>query len=226
MKWKDGSTVARGIFEQKQPDFLRSSKGFTLLEILIAVVIFAVVLGALYSTFFLAHRALFAMDHAMVQLQESRAFVDILKREIESALYAPGSSHTLFKIEDRDFFGRQASELTMSSFSPLVKGLVKISYRMEGKNGRLAIMKSVSSDFSQDPKTTQMEFLEDVESFTLEAKYTDKWVKTWDSSLAGNTPEEVRIVLAVRIDTEKGKVDSAAPFRLFDTAVLKTGRVL
>jgi general secretion pathway protein J len=212
--------------ERKRTHFSGPSRGFTLLEILIAVVIFAVVLGAFYSTFFLAHRALFAMDHSLVQLQESRAFIDILKREIESALYSPGSPHTLFKIEDRDFFGRQASELTLSSFSSLVKGLAKITYRLEEKNGKLAIMKSISSDFSQDPETTKMEFLEDVESFTLEAKYTDKWVKTWDSSLAGNTPEEVRIVLVVRIKNDKEKVGSAAPFRLFDTAVLKTGRVL
>ena len=59
------------------------SRGFTLIEVLTAIAIMAMVLITLYSTFILANRALFNVDQSLVKLQESRAFVDTLKREIE-----------------------------------------------------------------------------------------------------------------------------------------------
>ena len=203
-----------------------NTKGFTLLEILMAMAILSVVLGALYSTFFLAHRALTGVDQSLVQLQESRAFVDTLKRELEAVLYSKESKYGIFKVDDRDFYGRQTSGLTMTSFSPLLKGLAKITYGVEEKNGRLAITKSVASAFSQGSENSRVELLEDIESFMLEAIYEDKWVKTWDSSLSGNTPEEVRITLTIRVKNTDRDVQPAAPFTLFDTATLRVGRLL
>ncbi|HYA13014.1 MAG TPA: prepilin-type N-terminal cleavage/methylation domain-containing protein, partial [Syntrophales bacterium] len=64
------------------------TQGFTLIEVLIAIAIMAVVLIALYNTFDLAGRAVFGVDRSLVKLQEARAFVDTLKREIESAFYS------------------------------------------------------------------------------------------------------------------------------------------
>lgn len=203
-----------------------NTKGFTLLEILVAMAILSVVLGALYSTFFLAHRALSGVDETLIKLQESRAFVDTLKREIESVLYSQERAYSVFKIDDRDFYRRQTSGLTMTSLSPLVKGLAKITYSVEEKNSGLAIMKSVASAFSKGSENNRVELLEDIESFTLEAIYNDTWVKTWDSSLSGNTPEEVRITLTIRIKNTDRDAQPAAPFTLFDTAKLRVGRLL
>ena len=202
------------------------TKGFTLLEVLIAVAVLSIVLGALYSTFFLAHRALAGMDQSLIQLQESRALVDTLKREIEAALYAQENAYTLFKMDDRDFYGRQASELTMTSFSPVMKGLAKITYRVEEKNGQLSIVKTVTSAFSQEPEDSKIELLEDIESFMLEAAYQDIWVKTWDSSLSRTIPEEVRITLTLRTKNNEGEVQSVIPCALHDTAMLRIGRLL
>jgi len=86
--------------------------GFTLLEILIAIAIMSIILVALYSTYLLAHKALFDVDKSLVKLQEARAFADILKREIESTLYSQANSYCVFKMDDRDFYGKQASSLT------------------------------------------------------------------------------------------------------------------
>jgi general secretion pathway protein J len=200
-----------------------NTEGFTLLEILIAVAVFSMIVGALYTTFFLTHKSLDGMERSLIQLQDSRAFVDTLKREMESVLYSQEIGYSLFKIEDRDYYGRQASGLTMTAFSPLVKGLARITYYVEEKNGRLAITKSVASVSSHEETSPRFELLEDIESFTLEAKYADKWVKTWDSSLSGNTPDEVRISLNLR--TKKSDdTGSAAAFHLFDTSTLRVGR--
>jgi general secretion pathway protein J len=204
----------------------RDTRGFTLLEILIAMAILSIVLGALYSAFFMAHRALAGMDQSLIQLQESRALVDTLKREIESALYSKESAYIVFKMEDRDFYGRQMSGIIMTSFSPHVKGLAKIIYRVEEKNGRLMITKSATSAFSHGAEDRPVELLGDIESFMLEARYNDTWVKTWDSALSENAPEEVRITLMIRAKKETGETSPAAPFTLFDTATLRVGKLL
>jgi general secretion pathway protein J len=199
------------------------SKGFTLLEILIAIAIMSMVLVALYSTFHLAHRALFGVDKSLVKLQESRAFVDVLKREVESVLYSKDKSYCIFKIDDRDFYGRQMSSLTMTSSSPLINGLAKINYTVEERNGILVMTKSMASAFSQATESNRVDLMEDIESFVLEAKYQNKWVKTWDSSLTNSVPEEVKITVIIRMKNSEGEDQAATPFSMFESAKLKIG---
>jgi general secretion pathway protein J len=202
---------------------MKYSKGFTLLEILIAIAIMSMVLVALYSTFYMAHRALFGVDKSLVKLQESRAFIDVLKREIESVLYSKDKSYCIFKIDDRDFYGRQVSSLTMTSSSPLINGLAKINYAVEERDGILVMTKSMASAFSKSTESNRVDLMEDIESFDIQAKYQDKWVKTWDSSLTKSVPEEVKITVIVRMKNREGDTQSATPFSMFESAKLKLG---
>lgn len=205
---------------------MKHTKGFTLLEILIAIAIMSIVLAALYSSFFLANRAMFSADKSLVKLQESRAFVDILKREIESVLYLKDKSYCIFKIDDRDFYGRQISSLTMTSSSPLMNGLVKINYTVEERAGILVITKSMASAFSQATEDSRVDLIDDVESFDIQAKYQNQWVKTWDSALTKSVPEEVKITLNMRIKNKEEEPASAIPFSMSDTAKLKVGSAI
>ena len=207
-------------------DAAKSSRGFTLLEILIAIAIMSIILVALYSTYLLAHKALFDVDKSLVKLQEARAFADILKREIESTLYSQANSYCIFKMDDRDFYGKQASSLTLTTSSSLMKGLAKINYTVEEKDGILIITKSMVSGVARVTEENRMNLLEDIESFTLQAKYKDTWVKTWDSSLSKSAPEEVKITLTMRVTDKEKEARSTAPFAIFETAKLRVGSVL
>ena len=201
-------------------------KGFTLIEVLISVAIMAMVLIALYSTFALANRALFNVDQSLVKLQEARAFVDTLKREIESAFYSKDISNCVFKMDDRDFYGRQTSSLTVTSSSPLIKGLSNINYTVEERKGILVITKNMVSALSQSAENNKMDLLEDIESFTLQAKYQNAWVKTWDSSLTKITPDEVKIILTIRLKNREGDDKNTLPFSIFETARVRIGTAI
>ena len=204
----------------------RRGRGFTLIELVIAIAIMSMVLAALYSSFLLADRALVQVGESSLKLQESRAFVDTLKRELESIRYSPDNSFCVFKINDRDFYGRQASSLTMTTTTPLMKGLAKINYAIEERDGSLVITKSMVSAFSQEAEESRVDIVEDIESFTLQAKYQDLWVKTWDSSLSKNAPAEVKITLTMRMKSNKEEASSAVPFSVFETAKVMVGRPL
>ena len=195
--------------------------GFTLIEVIVALAIFSIIVVALYSSFFISHKAVDAVDDSLLRLQESRAVLDTLKREIEASLYDKSKSYTVFKITDRDFYGRQASELIFTAFSPLRPGLSRIAYEVEEHDGKLSLRKTVSSSFAGSDEAKGIELIEEIESFTVEVKYQDKWVKTWDSTLTGSRPDEVRVSLnitAKKKDDRIGERDRPLSFTLSDIA--------
>jgi general secretion pathway protein J len=195
--------------------------GFTLLEVLIAFAITCIVLAALYSSFFISHRAVSVVDDSLIRLQECRSVVDVIKREMESSLYDRNKKYTLFKLEDRDFYGKEASQLTFTSFSPLLPGLAKISYVViESDNKRLVLTKKMVSAYSPPEDTEGMDLMEDIDSFTVEVRYDDKWVKTWDGELTGRIPDEIRISVTIR--PKKGE----NPLTVSDIARPRIGRAL
>ncbi len=194
--------------------------GFTLLEVLVAVAITSIVIAALYSAFSLSRRAVDAVDDSLIRIQETRAVLDTMKREIESALYRKEKSYTVFKLDDRDFYGKQASQLLFTSFSPLLPGLSKITYTVEENEGRLVLKKKVSSAIGARGETKSIELMEDIESFTIEAGYGDKRVKTWDSGAAGSIPDEIRITL--KLSTKK----ESSPLTITEIARPRIGKTL
>ncbi len=176
--------------------------GFTLIEVLIAVTILSIVLAAIYSTFFLSHRAIEGMDESLLKLQESRKAIDILRRELDSVYYRLDEGNTFLKILDKDIYGKQAAKLTFTTFSTLRSGLSRISYYIEDKDGKLNLFKKVGSPYSKE-ETEGVDIIEDLEEFTVEVKYNDRWVKTWDTDITRGMPGEIRICLSMMIKGRK-----------------------
>lgn len=200
------------------------SCGFTLLEVLIALAITTFIVSAFYGTFFLSHRAIASLEGSLIRLQEARSAIDNLKRELESAYYQSYNQHTLFKLEDRDFYGRAVSRITFTAFSPLMAGLVKISYNVEENDGRLTLKKTLSSAFLQNPPQKNIEIIEEIHSFSVEVKYRGKWVKTWDSKTTHGLPEEVRISITFLDKVRDDKNQTKDNVTVFDTARLIIGK--
>jgi len=180
-------------------DFNHSCGGFTLLEVLVSVAILSIILTAIYSTFFLAQRAVDGMDESLVKLQESRRALDILRCELDSSFFQASDANTFLQIKDRDFYGKSASELTFTSFSVLQPGLSKISYYIEEGEGILHLFKKLELPLQTQEATEGVEIIENIDAFSIEAKYNDQWVKTWDTDINKGTPEEIRINLVFRI---------------------------
>jgi prepilin-type N-terminal cleavage/methylation domain-containing protein len=172
-----------------------SKRGFTLIEILVSLAIVSIVVAALYSTFFLAHKATEIVDSSLIKLQEARTLIDAMRRELESAAFDRDKPYTLFELKSRNFFEKETAAITFTCFSYLMPSVTKITYAAEEKGGRLALKKEVSSAYKAADKDNGFDLMEDIDSFVIEAKYRDRWVKIWDSSLAKETPEEIKITL-------------------------------
>jgi general secretion pathway protein J len=174
-------------------------KGFTLIEILISIAILSIVLTAIYSTFFIAQRAVDGVDESLVKLQEARRALDILKCELDASFFKQADANTLLTIKDRDSYGKSASELTFTAFSILRPGLSRISYYIEEHDGSLNLCKKVEPPHQTPEETEGTKIIENLSAFSIEAKYHDQWIKTWDTDINKGIPEEIRISLAFRI---------------------------
>ncbi len=204
-------------------------RGFTLLEVLIALSLVSVIFAALYSTFFLSRKAVDAVDDSLLRLQESRAVLDVMKREIESALYERNKSYTVFKLEDEDCNGTQVSRITFTTFSQGHPGLARVEYRVVEHEGRLTLVKSLNSAYARSADTRAAELIEDLDSFAVEIRFKDLWVKTWDSALAQAKPEEIRVSIKVKKKEQEKPLAREGSFPLFmvsDIARPKIGRPL
>ena len=60
-------------------------------------------------------------------------------------------------------------------------------------------MKKIDLPQQTQEKREGFELIENLDAFSIEAKYQDEWVKTWDTDINKNTPEEIRINLAFRL---------------------------
>ncbi|MEW6215210.1 MAG: type II secretion system protein GspJ [Nitrospirota bacterium] len=171
--------------------------GFTLIEVLLAFTILSIILAVLYITFFLSHKAIDGIDESLLKLQESRMAIDIMSREVDSILYSAGNKNSVFKVEDRDIYGKQASRFIFTAFSPLVSGLSIISYYVEEKDGKLTIFKNLNSAYKPSFEGKGVEVVEEVETFMVEVLDGNKWVRTWDASETEKIPEALRITITV-----------------------------
>ncbi|MBI4688678.1 MAG: prepilin-type N-terminal cleavage/methylation domain-containing protein [Nitrospirae bacterium] len=185
--------------ELKEGIFNSRRGGFTLIEVLIASALLALILTALYSTFFLSHKAVTGLDGSMLKLQECRTALDILRRELESSFYRATDTKTEFKIEDRDEYGSQTSGIAFTTLSSLRNGVSKIKYYVKGSDDKLVLYKEVSSPYGLNEGLQEADIIEGIEEFILEARQGDKWVKTWDSVLMLRIPEEINITLKIKI---------------------------
>lgn len=189
-------------------NFLLANRGFTLLEVLIAVVLIAILSSALYGSYFTVLQARERAAEGMEARRELGGTLDLLRREIASSLYNRNDKRLRFVVEDRDNFGKPASNLeltTLAAPSAQVRsesGVINVQYSILDKNRRYLLMrreKDVQLELTTVPSYPQME---QVNAFLVECYDGSKWVRSWDTALNGRLPLQVRITVQIE---EKGK---------------------
>jgi general secretion pathway protein J len=177
---------------------IRNSSAFTLIEILIALALLTIVLGAVYSSFFSVQRALDRFDDVSLKYHEARTALDIMRREIEGAIVKNPRSDDKnrvtsgFVIKDRDILGISASSLELTSYSFRGNSLITVSYSVTMKDGKLSLVKYESPPAFQE-KGYLLDIMEGISGFTVETFFNNTWVKTWDTAMTGRLPEIVRL---------------------------------
>ncbi len=187
---------------------ISKNSGFTLLEVLIAVVLLGILTAALYGSYFGVIRARDRASAGMETRRELGETLDLIRREIASAqLNSVDKKLGLglcFVVEDRDYFGARASVLKLTTLaSPLIReknsGIIIVTYRVEEKGKKLMLKRQVRDLFIESSAVTYTQ-MEEISSFLVECSSDgSKWVKVWDDSMYVNKPPKyVRVTIEVK----------------------------
>lgn len=173
------------------------SSGFTLIEILVALAIAAVVVGSAYTLLFTVKKGTAGLYEKMREKEQAFNVLSMARKEIESIYYASGTDYTGIKIEEKDFYGKPASRVTFTCF--FKDGVRVISYEVvEDKDGRLNIVKTIK-DVIKGGKPIKITVLKDVEGFSVQV-LDDGYDKVYDSTKLKNVPKDVKISLLLKGD--------------------------
>lgn len=178
-----------------------SNRGFTLLEILIAVALLGILSAALYGSYFTVLRARDRAADGMEARRELGATLDLLRREVASARFNRSDARLRFVVEDRDNFGKPASRMEFTTLAPPSNqgapesGVMAVSYQMTEKDRRSILTRKEQDLFFQSATVTAYPQMESLSAFLVECYDGSKWVRSWDTALNGTLPKSVRITL-------------------------------
>ncbi len=190
-----------------------NSDGFTLIEVLIAVGLLAILTTALYGSYFGVARARERTAAVMESSRELSDTLDLIRREVEAAVPPPVTPSTNMTreqqlrprlvVEDRDYFGLPSSTLTITTRVPTIgdltpgSGTVRVTYQIIEKNGKRILRRQERDIFSEDSTVPFLPQMERISSFLVECYYGSKWVKTFDTEVNRALPDAVRITVQV-----------------------------
>jgi general secretion pathway protein J len=180
-----------------------SPSGFTLLEILIALALLGVLAGALYGTYFSLIKGRESAIEGMEARRELRTTLDLLRRELNSALYSRNNKRLHFSVENRDIFGKPASVLAFIAIAPPQPGGLVISDQLDLKyeiaqQDKQMILTRQAKDLFHAGEAARYPQMESIEGFLVECQNGDKWVKVWDTAINFGLPPAIRITVTVR----------------------------
>ena len=220
---KQDKCVSEIIFclKSAENNFLLTNKGFTLLEILIAVVLLGILSAAVYGSYFTVLRARERASEGMEARRELGGTLDLIRRECAAATsYNRDDKHLRFVVEDRDSFGKPASTLELTTLTPSASpgrkesGIVAVRYSMADKNAQRVLTRREQDLFFESPDTKAYPQMERINSFLVECYDGAKWVKSWDTALNGALPKMVRITIQVVDDGKPAEFSVLAPVRI------------
>ncbi|MBW2057673.1 MAG: prepilin-type N-terminal cleavage/methylation domain-containing protein [Deltaproteobacteria bacterium] len=200
---------------------MKGEEGFTLVEMVVAMVILAVLLVTAYGVFSSSYSALHRVNPARDIYHTARVVLDRMTEEIQSAYYGTGLGYTGLVGKDYEEDGAPMDSLTFSTMANFdwIKGVegvresdfLKISYRLvkgEEEEGKVLIRR-------QDPAFGPLE--DDPEEFGsgargtfhladgvwgMDLRYFDgkDWVEEWNSTEEERLPRAVEIRLILETD--------------------------
>ena len=180
-----------------------SNRGFTLIEILIAVVLLGILSAALYGSYFTVLSARERASEGMEARRELGSTLDLIRREFAASIYNRGDKRLRFIVEDRDNFGKPASSLELTTLIPSSgqgrkeSGVSSVRYRLVEKDKNFILTRREQDIFFESGDAKAYPQMERISDFLVECYDGSKWVRSWDTALNNALPKMLRVTVHV-----------------------------
>ncbi len=205
--------------------FTRRQRGFTLLEMLVAMSMIVVLAVSMYASLRIGFRARISAERAVAPARAVQLAMDLLRRDLESALPPNGEFAGPFFGERMDQGGMLAdivefycvSEAPEMADPPGQGGIRRVQYGLEmpaSENRGVLVRRITPSLWSTIELEPEYEVLcRGVRSFAL--RYWDglMWQEMWDSTALGDILP-IAIEVNLEIDRPGADPDQAEPYRV------------
>ncbi len=192
-----------GRQEKKQVE-----RGFTLVEILVAVTITSMLLLSVYGVFTSVSRTKERLETDSEGYHQARVLFDHIGREVRGAFYSATSTGTLFKGgENAD--RNEYLELTTTAVTPQGSGgagIAVVQYELardrEAQDERKVLLRREYALSDTDgPERAPYRLATGIESMELRFYNGADWLEDWDAANQG-LPQMVEVLLSVRVGEE------------------------
>lgn len=216
------SKSPRSCFDTSPP---LGQGGFTLIEVLVAVSMLAIVMTAVYGIFGGVNSAKLRLERDSADYHMARVVFDRLGRELHGAYYRSADLTTMFRGGVNDE-GESFLELTTTAVSLLSatgSGISEVRYRLapdlEAGEGRQVLLRAERARQSATGPVDDrmMRLAPDVTSLSLRFFTGDSWQEKWDARQNG-LPELVEISLVVGADKQR-QIPFTTTFEIPDVSV-------
>lgn len=190
--------------------FSNDAKGFTLVEVLVAISILAILMTSVYGIFSSVSLARDRLEADSAEYHRARVLFDRLGRELRGTYFQPSDKNLAFIGSSTDD-GTLELELTTSAVSPLSQmgsGIARVHYLLvedrEAAAKSLVLMRSEYPVHEPIDEETagMMRLIPGIEAMALRFYSNGQWQEAWDGRTAG-LPELVEIALQLRSAGEK-----------------------
>lgn len=172
--------------------------GFTLIEVLVAMALTAVLLVSLYATFFSIYRATGIVREGLADYIDAGRFLDTISRDASSAYYAAGDGKAVFEGGIR----KGVSYVTFTAFTRpafsggAAGGLFRITYSLERVEEKYRVYREITNPYTGD--SVRYAVTGPVEFFNVSFYNGSAWSKAWDADMEHAAP--VALKASVRLE--------------------------
>lgn len=183
----------------------KGNSGFTLIEILLALALSALLLTTVYWTYFSINRSIDAATEGHDAMDTGRGLIELLKRDVRGITVA--KFPLVATIEEID--GQKVGAIEFATTSHLGQSthrLTRVGYALvQDSNGKKILVRRQTKDLRDEVVEFDMtsELSDIVSGFSLGFYDGTDWVDSWDSKTRNGLPKQVRITLD--ISDRKGK---------------------
>ncbi len=175
------------------------NRGFTLVEILLAVALSALLMTIVYWTYFSINKSIDAATENQEALETGRILTELIKRDIRGI--SPARFRLAGKteiVEGRAFGDMEFVTTAVLDGDPVRLRKVGYSLVANEKGERIFIRReSRNLDDTLNDTAKSFELSRIVNGFRVEFYNGTQWVATWDSGGGGNAPKQIRVTIDV-----------------------------
>lgn len=183
--------------------------GFTLVEVLIAIAILAIVLSTVYESFMQTRKAIGKTEASIEELRGVRAAFTRMMQDINMAFLVQNNDNTLFVGTDDFSESYPNDSIDFTSYSNKFRNKdvkesdqIEVGYYMKrGNEGSATLMKRIKKRIDENPGYGGDSY-EISEYITgLNFRFLDQdgaWVDSWDTRVNKAMPNAVEITIIVK----------------------------